>query len=293
MNALNQTNPNQEPYIVSSKSFTAVAINCAAKAGEWIKSKLGSYEKLDIKVSTHDLVTEVDKGAEKLIRRLILTHFPDHAFLGEESTGIGAAAAASALHDVEESEYLWIVDPIDGTTNYVHGLPLYSVSIALAHKGEIIVGVIYDPSRDELYVAEKGKGAYVHGVPMKVSKEQKLEDSLIATGFPTEQTVLLPLNLAGIQAVAPRVRNIRTIGSAALSLAYVATGRLSGFWELNLNAWDLAAGMLLIQESGGRVTDTAGNPYHLGVRNVIATNGHIHDELHTVLEQANVTGMDL
>ena len=290
MIALNQTN--QEPYVVSSKSFTAVAINCAAKAGEWIKSKLGSYEKLDIKTSSHDLVTEVDKGAEKLIRRLIMTHFPDHAFLGEESTGIGAEAAASALNNVQQSDYLWIVDPIDGTTNFVHGLPLYSVSIALAHKGEVIVGVIYDPARDELFVAEKGKGAYVHGVRMKVSKDEQLESSLIATGFPTDQTVLLPLNLAGIQAVAPRVRNIRTLGSAALSLAYVATGRLSGFWELNLNAWDLAAGVLLIQESGGKVTDTAGNPYHLGVRHVLASNGHIHDELQQVLAEANVTGLD-
>ncbi len=290
MIALNQTN--QEPYVVSSKSFTAVAINCAAKAGEWIKSKLGNYEKLDIKTSSHDLVTEVDKGAEKLIRRLIMTHFPDHSFLGEESTGVGAAAAASALNEVKQSDYLWIVDPIDGTTNFVHGLPLYSVSIALAHKGEVIVGVIYDPARDELFVAEKGKGAYVHGVRMKVSQEEKLVSSLIATGFPTDRDVLLPLNLAGIQAVAPRVRNIRTIGSAALSLAYVATGRLSGFWELNLNAWDLAAGVLLIQESGGKVTDTAGNPYHLGVRHVLATNGHIHEELQQVLAEANVTGLD-
>ncbi|WP_026263708.1 inositol monophosphatase family protein [Paenibacillus terrigena] len=287
---MNQTN--QEPYVVSSKSFTAVAINCAAKAGEWIKSKLGNYEKLDIKTSSHDLVTEVDKGAEKLIRRLIMTHFPDHSFLGEESTGVGAAAAASALNEVKQSDYLWIVDPIDGTTNFVHGLPLYSVSIALAHKGEVIVGVIYDPARDELFVAEKGKGAYVHGVRMKVSQEEKLVSSLIATGFPTDRDVLLPLNLAGIQAVAPRVRNIRTIGSAALSLAYVATGRLSGFWELNLNAWDLAAGVLLIQESGGKVTDTAGNPYHLGVRHVLATNGHIHEELQQVLAEANVTGLD-
>ncbi|MFD0617530.1 inositol monophosphatase family protein [Paenibacillus sp. GCM10027629] len=287
---MNQTN--QEPYVVSSKSFTAVAINCAAKAGEWIKSKLGNYEKLDIKTSSHDLVTEVDKGAEKLIRRLIMTHFPDHSFLGEESTGVGAAAATSALNEVKQSDYLWIVDPIDGTTNFVHGLPLYSVSIALAHKGEVIVGVIYDPARDELFVAEKGKGAYVHGVRMKVSQEENLESSLIATGFPTDRDVLLPLNLAGIQAVAPRVRNIRTIGSAALSLAYVATGRLSGFWELNLNAWDLAAGVLLIQESGGKVTDTAGNPYHLGVRHVLATNGHIHEELQQVLAEANVTGLD-
>lgn len=287
MNILNPKPINQDPYIVSSKSYTAVAINCAAKAGEWIKSKLGNYQTLKTKVSSQDLVTEVDKGAEKLIKSLILTHFPDHEFLGEESTGIGASAAATAVEAVKESEYVWIVDPIDGTTNFVHGLPLFSVSIALAHKGEIIVGVIYDPSRDELFVAEKGKGAYVHGVPMHVSKEEQLSDSLIATGFPTEHTVALPLNMKGIQQLVPRVRNIRTIGSAALSLAYVATGRLSGFWELNLNAWDLAAGVLLIQESGGHVTDLEGNPYHLGVRNVLATNGRIHEEVQSILSKCN------
>lgn len=290
MSALNHVK--QEPYVVSSKSFTAVAINCAAKAGEWIKSKLGSYEKLDIKTSSHDLVTEVDKGAEKLIRKLIQTHFPDHAFLGEEGAGIGAEAATLALEQARETEYLWIVDPIDGTTNYVHGLPSYSVSIALAHRGEVIVGVIYDPSRDELFVAEKGKGAYVHGVRMKVSQEKTLQQSLVASGFPTDQHQMLPLNLVAIQAVAPRVRNIRTIGSAALTLAYVAAGRLSGFWELNLNAWDMAAGALLVKESGGEITDTTGAPYQLGVRHVLATNGHIHEEFRQILVQSKVTGYE-
>lgn len=284
--------PKEQPYVVTSKSFTAVAINCAAKAGEWIKSKLGTYQQLDIKYSSHDLVTEVDKGAEKMIRNLISTHFPNHSFLGEEGSGIGAAASVKALQEASDAEYLWIVDPIDGTTNYVHGYPYYSVSIALAHQGEVIVGVVYDPSRDELFVAEKGKGAYVHGVPMKVSGESTLQESLIASGFPTDRDNMLPLNLAGIGALAPRVRNIRASGSAALQLAYVAAGRLSGFWELNLNAWDVAAGALLVAESGGRVTDTEGKPYHLGVRHFVATNGHIHDELMSVLAKANATGFE-
>jgi myo-inositol-1(or 4)-monophosphatase len=275
-----------ETFSVGSKGFTAVAINTAAKAGEWIKSKLGDISKIDHKFSSHDLVTEVDKGAEKMIRNLILTHFPSHSILGEEGVEPGPAASAQALAEMSDEEYLWIVDPLDGTTNFVHGFPFFCVSIALAHKGEVIVGVVYDPNRDELFVAEKGKGAYVHGRRMQVSDERKLSDSLVATGFPADRGGALPVNLAGIQTLAPHVRNLRVAGSAALHLAYVATGRLSGFWEIGLNAWDIAAGALLVQESGGRITDVEGRPYSLSVRDVLATNGHVHDELHSKLAEA-------
>ncbi|ANY72983.1 inositol monophosphatase [Paenibacillus ihbetae] len=274
------------PYVVSSKSYTAVAINCAAKAGEWIKSKLGSVKQLSTKTSPQDIVTEVDKGAEQMIRKLILTHFPDHAILGEEGVEPGAEAAARALQAAQEEEYLWIIDPVDGTTNYVHGFPFYSVSIALAHRGEVIVGVIYDPSRDELFVAEKGKGAYVHGNPTYVSKESQLSESLLATGFPIDSKVNLPLNMAELHALLPKVRNIRAGGSAALHLAYVAAGRLSGYWEHGLSAWDIAAGALLVQESGGAVTDTDGRPFDLSVRNIAATNGLIHQGLLDTLKEA-------
>jgi myo-inositol-1(or 4)-monophosphatase len=276
--------------VIGGKSFTVVAINTAATAGEWIKSKLGSFSSLDLKYSPHDLVTEVDKGSETLIRNLILTHFPHHSFLGEEGVEPGPAASAEALANVSDAEYLWIVDPIDGTTNYVHGFPFFTVSIALAYKGEVIVGVIYDPSRDELFVAEKGKGAYVKGKRMGVSAEMKLIDSLLGSGFPADRDYALPINLAGIQAIAPKVRNIRTAGSAALQLAYVAAGRLSGFWEIGLNSWDIAAGSLLISEAGGNVTDTEGKPYSLAVRNVMATNGHIHAELKNELAACGATG---
>ncbi|MDR6885089.1 inositol monophosphatase family protein [Bacillus sp. 3255] len=283
-------NSGAEPYVIGSKSFTAVAINTAAKAGEWIKSKMGDINRIDTKYSPQDLVTEVDKGSEKLIRNLIMTHFPNHSILGEEGVEPGPEASARALQAMIEEEYLWIVDPIDGTTNFVHGFPFFSVSIALAHKGEIIVGVVYDPSRDELFVAEKGKGAYMHGKKALVSEEDRLSSSLVATGFPADRNGALPINLKGVQALAPKVRNLRVAGSAALHLAYVATGRLSGFWEVGLNAWDIAAGALLIQESGGQVTDTEGRPYNLAVRNVLATNGHIHDELRQELAQAQATG---
>jgi len=281
------THQEKQPFRVTSKSFTAVAVNTAAKAGEFIKSKLGEYRQLDIKTTPHDLVTEVDKGAEAMIRKLILTHFPHHRILGEEGVAPGAEASIRAVQEASGAEYLWIIDPIDGTTNFVHGFPFFSVSIALAHQGEVIVGVVYDPSRDELFVAEKGKGAYVGGRRMQVSAEDQLQSSLLATGFPPERDRALPNNMKGMQALVPKVRNVRTSGSAALHLAYVAAGRLSGFWELGLNAWDLAAGVLLVQESGGTVTDTLGNPYSLQVRNMLATNGKIHQEMLTVLREAD------
>lgn len=272
-------------YTVGSKSFTAVAINTASKAGEWIKLKLGTHEALDEKTSSRDLVTEVDKGAEKLIRRLLQAHFPEHAILGEEGVAPGAAASQAALAQVQDEEYLWIVDPIDGTTNFVHSFPFFSVSIALAHRGEVIVGVIYDPIKDEMFVAEKGKGAYLRGKKMVVSTEKQLSDSLLATGFPGDAKAALPLNMAMLQDVVPRVRNIRSSGSAALHLAYVAAGRLSGFWEIGLNAWDIAAGALLVQEAGGRISGIDTTTYDLSVRDVVATNGYLQSELQSALQR--------
>lgn len=189
MNPLNPENRKErEPYVVTSKGHTAAAINAAAKAGEWIKSRQGQVKELGSKTSAQDLVTEVDKGVEQMIRRLILTHYPDHAILGEEGVQPGTDSVAAALEEGRQHEYLWIVDPIDGTTNFVHGFPFYCVSIALAVKGELTVGVIYDPIRDEMFVAEKGKGAYMHGVPTSVSAETVPGDSLIAMGFPPDRT---------------------------------------------------------------------------------------------------------
>lgn len=266
-------------YTIGSKSFTAVAVNTASKAGEWIKTKLGSIRHVDQKSSTSDLVTEVDKGAETLIRNLILTHFPHHSILGEEGVAAGAESSDRALQEVVDSEYLWIVDPIDGTTNFVHGFPFFCISIALAHRGEVIVGVVYDPIRDELFVAEKGKGAYLKGKSMSVSAEKELEEALIATGFSTGGETTEMDNLAGIQALLPKVRSIRAGGSAALHLAYVAAGRLSGFWQHGLNCWDAAAGFLLVSESGGKVTDMQGSPYALSTRHILATNGHLQEAM--------------
>ncbi|RCX16230.1 myo-inositol-1(or 4)-monophosphatase [Fontibacillus phaseoli] len=279
------------PYVVGSKSSMAVAINCAAKAGEWIKSRLGLVKDLATKYSPQDLVTDVDKGAETMIRKLILTHFPDHDILGEEGVAPGAAASAQAVAEAKKCEYLWIIDPVDGTTNFVHGFPFFCVSIALAYKGEVIIGVIYDPVRDEMFVAEKGKGAYMHGNPTRVSEEKLLAESVIAVGFNPDREVAAPINLKGITALSEQTRSLRAGGSAALHLAYVAAGRLSGYYEVNLNAWDTAAGALLVMESGGIVTDTAGDPYHIGVRNVIASNGKIQEQLLNAVTAAGATGL--
>ncbi|NGM85518.1 inositol monophosphatase [Paenibacillus sp. 7124] len=291
MSSLNPNSRNErEPYVVSSKGYTAVAINAAAKAGEYIKSRQGTVKELGTKSSAQDLVTEVDKGAEQMIRRLVLTHYPDHAILGEEGVVPGADAVTAALEEAKENEFLWIVDPVDGTTNFVHGFPFYAVSIALAVRGELTVGVIYDPVRDEMFVAEKGKGAYVHGVKTAVSSETSLGDSLIALGFPPDRQVAQPANLAALQNILPKVRGIRAGGSAALHLAYVAAGRVSAYYEVGLSPWDCAAGVLLVKESGGQVTDTQGNPYHIGTRHVVASNGHIHEDIVSSLKEAGATG---
>jgi myo-inositol-1(or 4)-monophosphatase len=285
-------NNKQEPFIVGQKSYTAVAIRTASHAGSWIRSRVGEFTQLNQKYSIHDVVTEIDRGAEMMIRNMILTYFPEHAFLGEEGVEPGPQAAIRATQEASEAEYLWIVDPIDGTTNFVHGFPFFCVSIALAYRGEIIVGVIYDPSKDEMFVAEKGKGAYLSGKPIHVSSETSLATSLVATGFPADRDGALVKNLLGIQVITPQVRNIRVAGSAALHLAYVAAGRLSGFWEIGLNAWDMAAGIILIQEAGGQVTDTLGQPYQLLVRNVLATNGAIHQAMQQQLAHARATGLE-
>jgi len=294
---MNSLNPNsrsdREPYVVSGKGYTAVAINAAAKAGEWIKSRQGMVKELGTKNSAQDLVTEVDKGVEQMIKRLVLTHYPDHTFLGEESVEAGASAAAAALKEARESEYMWIVDPVDGTTNFVHGFPFYCVSIALVIRGEISVGVIYDPVRDEMFVAEKGKGAYMHGVPTSVTGEKNLSDSLIAMGFPPDREFAQPVNMAGLQSLLPQIRGIRAGGSAALHLAYVAAGRVDGYWEVGLSPWDCAAGVLLVQESGGKVSDTLGRPYDIGTRHIVASNGHIHEGIISSLAGAEATGYKL
>ncbi|MCS1349996.1 inositol monophosphatase family protein [Mechercharimyces sp. CAU 1602] len=256
-----------------------VAISAAKAAGSLIAERIQTGKEVSYKSSHSDLVTEVDKQAEEIICAKIREAYPSHAILGEEGVAPGVKASSEATETHEKMDHLWVVDPIDGTTNFVHGFPFCCVSIAYAYQGMVTCAVIYDPLTDECFTAEKEQGAFLNGQALRVSEEKKLAESLIATGFPAADRIAAGINLSGINYLAPRCRNLRAAGSAALHLAYVAAGRISGFWELQLNAWDLAAGSLLVEEAGGKVTDTCGNPYALHVRHILATNDHIHSEM--------------
>lgn len=214
--------------------------------------------------------------------------FPQHDFLGEEDVPPGKEASAAALDAKLSSDtsgdWLWIVDPIDGTTNFVHGMPLCMPSVAVAHKGEVVVGVIYDPHRDELFTAVRGGGAYMNGDRISVGSQSVIGDAIVAMGSPPGEESMR-MSLRGVQALMPKVRTIRMIGSAALMLAWVANGRLTCYWEYDLSSWDIAAGALLVMEAGGRFTDLAGKDYNLRTRKMIATNGKVHDEILTVLQE--------
>ncbi|SDX36218.1 myo-inositol-1(or 4)-monophosphatase [Marininema mesophilum] len=267
------------------------AIDAARQAGSKIREKAAVAKRIDVKSSAHDLVTEVDKEAESIIREIITSRHPDHMILGEESVDAGAVAAKEALEKHRKHEDLWIVDPIDGTTNFIHGFPFFCVSIAYAVRQEVVLGVIYNPMTDELFTAEKGKGAWLNDEPIQVSTEATLAESLLASGFPSgDPAGMRQINTDGILKLSPQVRNIRAGGSAALHLAYVAAGRLTGFWELDLNAWDLAAGALLVMEAGGKATDTIGGSYEIGVRHILATNGQVHTEVQQALAAVGATG---
>jgi len=215
-----------------------------------------------------------------------LENFPDHDFLGEEDVPPGKEASAAALEaKLSENEgWLWIVDPIDGTTNFVHGMPLCMPSVAATYNGQVVVGVIYDCHRDELFTAVKGRGAYMNGERISVGPQETIGDAIIAMGSPPA-VESLEMSLKGIQALMPKVRGIRMLGSAALMLAWVANGRLTCYWEYDLSSWDITAGALLIQEAGGRFTDLEGNDFSLKGRKICASNGKAHDEILRVLRE--------
>lgn len=264
-----------EREVFFMQQFLEAAIAAAREAGALIRDRLGRYETLDTKLSASDLVTDVDRACEALIAERLLTAFPGHAMLGEEGMAEGARRHERDA-DPTQVEYLWVCDPIDGTTNFVYGVPACTVSIALARYGEPVVGVIYDPTRDEIFTAVKGGGAFLNGRPVRVRADRSLGESLLVTGFPVREG-LRAVNLEEIVRVVPLCRNLRALGSAALHLAYVAAGRLTGFWEHGLNPWDLAAGYLLVCEAGGRMTDLEGSPYTLATADFIASNGAIHE----------------
>ena len=254
------------------ESFEWVAVLAAKKAGLLLKGKIGQKRQVQYKGAVN-LVTEMDLLSEKVIVSEIRKRFPDHSLLAEEKTDIR-----------ENSPYRWIIDPLDGTTNYAHGFPVFSVSIALEKEGELILGVVYDPTRDELFVSKKGKGVRLNGRKIRVSPTPKLSESLLATGFPYDLRETTVDNFDHFRNFALRVHAVRRAGSAALDLCYVAAGRFDGFWEMKLGPWDMAAGSLMLSEADGKITDFLGNPVHLDGKHIVASNGKIHREMIKVLK---------
>jgi myo-inositol-1(or 4)-monophosphatase len=214
-----------------------------------------------------DLVTEADRASERLITDRIRARWPRHAIVAEEGTRVNS-----------ESEYRWYVDPLDGTTNFAHGFPVFCVSMGLEHKGTLVAGVVYDPTRDEMFSAEQGSGAWLNQRRMRVSSASRLSETLLATGFPSQKRHANP-NIYFYHQLTLRTHGVRRAGSAALDLCYVAAGRVDGFWEFNLNPWDTAAGVLLVQEAGGKVTDFSGGTFHISSRETLASNGLVHADL--------------
>jgi myo-inositol-1(or 4)-monophosphatase len=256
------------------KDALEVAIEAARAAGKIQRDRSQSIGRISSK-GLRDLVTEVDILCEQEVIRIIKKRFPDHQFLAEES---GAS-------EVSSSPSKWIIDPLDGTINYAHGFPCYCVSIGLEHEGEIIVGVVYNPNLDELFVAEKGKGATLNAVPISVSTIPKLEDSLLVTGFTPEVVHSLDDNIDIFRDFMKASQAVRRPGSAAIDLCYTAMGRFEGFWELKLNAWDVAAGYLIMEEAGGKVTKLDGTPLSVYDRQILASNGLVHDEMVAILKK--------
>lgn len=222
-----------------------------------------------------DLVTEIDLQVEREFRAMIAERFPGHVVLGEEFS--------SAADRTRVAEFCWVLDPVDGTTNFAHGLPIFCSSLALEINGDAVVGAVYDPTRRELFTAEKGGGARLNGAPLRVSTTATILDALLVTGFHysihKEPEELLGLFAAFIT----RAQAVRRLGSAALDLCYVAAGRFEGFWEQRLQPWDVAAGALIVEEAGGRVSSSDGKPFHSSAGSILATNGAIHDEMLSVI----------
>jgi len=251
-----------------------VAIDAARAAGHLLKSELPGSRRIAYKGSPTNLVTEMDARAEELIVGRLAAAFPDDAILAEER---GAVAGRSGRR--------WIIDPLDGTTNYAHGLPTFAVSIALETAKRVELGVVFDPNLDELFVAERGRGTTMNERPLTVSPTATLGESLLATGFPYNIREVPDNNLTEYAAFSVRARAVRRMGSAVLYLAWLAGGRLDGYWELRLGPWDVAAGSLLVEEAGGRVTDLTGGALDIDTPALVASNGRIHAAILALLQE--------
>jgi myo-inositol-1(or 4)-monophosphatase len=248
--------------------FLTTAIEAVVRAGDLQMAQFGGDFQID-KKGTIDLVTEVDIAVERMFRALIAERFPDHQVLAEEMGGAAGVPPGSC----------WIFDPIDGTTNFAHGLPIFCSSLALEIDGVAEVAAIYDPNRKELFTAERGGGAFLNGKPLRVSSATRLVDAMLVTGFPYDIHSRVEEIVGLFGAFVGQVRAVRRLGSAAIDLCYVAAGRLDGFWEVDLKAWDIAGGGLIVAEAGGRITNMAGEPFTSRGGHVLATNGHLHNAM--------------
>lgn len=241
-----------------------IAVRAAYQAGRFLRDHFGHLNQVD-KKGDIDLVTAADLASEKAVLEVIRDSFPAHAFLAEES------GASSYL-----SDYTWIIDPLDGTTNFVHSLPIFAVSIGCQYKGEMVVGVVFNPINGELFSAVRGQGATLNDRSISVSDTAVMKESLLVTGFPYDLRDKADSLMRRFHQCMLASQGIRRLGSAALDLCYVACGRFDGFWEEDLKPWDTAAGMLIVLEAGGRVSDFSGTPYQPGAKTILATNGRIH-----------------
>ena len=247
-----------------------IATRTARQAGDLIRRYVGDVDKVRIQLKdANDFVSEVDKQAEREIIQALRRAYPDHSILGEES----------GKHGDETAEYQWVIDPLDGTTNFLYGLPHFAVSIGLKQRGRLFLGVIYDPLRDEMFAAVRGDGATLNNRKIRVSSRLSLDNALLATGVPFRANQNLDLYLETLRVLVPGTAGVRRFGSAALDLAWVACGRYDGFWELGLQEWDLAAGALIIQEAGGLVGDLQGGNEHLVHGNLLAANPKVFKEM--------------
>ncbi|MBI4465628.1 MAG: inositol monophosphatase [Acidobacteria bacterium] len=254
------------------REFVTVATHIARQAGALLLRYFYQRVKVEYKGDV-DLVTEADRASEALIVEQLRAYFPDHAIVAEEGSRYAG-----------DSGYCWYVDPLDGTTNFAHGFPIFCVSLGLEKEGELVLGVIYDPTRDEMFVAEKGGGARLNNLPLRVSRVNHLAEALVATGFPSRKRHT-NANIHFYHQLNMRSHGVRRPGSAALDLAYVSAGRLDGFWEFHLKPWDLAAGKLLVEEAGGCVTDALGQPHRLESASIAASNQFLHAQLLGVFEE--------
>ena len=257
--------------------FLTTAIEAVVRAGELQMAQLGQAFRID-KKGTTDLVTEVDLAVERMFRGLIADRFPDHQILAEELGGASTVPPGPC----------WVFDPIDGTTNYAHGVPIFCASLALEIDGVPEVAAVYDPNRKELFTAERGGGAFLNGAPIRVSAAGELIDALLVTGFPYNIRTRIDEIVGLFGAFVGQARAVRRLGSAAIDLCWVAAGRMDGFWEADLKPWDIAGGALIVTEAGGRVTDIGGGAFTSRGGHVLASNGHLHDAMLDVIRTFKV-----